>query len=412
MFEVKGKYNIAKVYQDESIVEESCIDQIRDLVDCEAYRDCQIRVMPDTHTGCAGPIGLTVKIEDKIIPATVGVDIGCGMYLFMLKGIRKENINFEDFDNYIRTHIPCGREIRSEKVAKFNDIKNLRCFRELKDTVKFEKAIGTLGSGNHFEEIDEDSKGNLYFVVHTGSRNLGKQVADYYQNLAHGICNKHLDTYFIEKANLIETYKAEGRKSEIQKALIELNKKYREEENNVSKDLAYLKDKYLEDYLFDIDICQRYASLNRETICRIVAKYFDIDFDSAEKFETIHNYIDIEKKILRKGAIAAYEGAKVIIPINMAEGSIIGIGKGCEGMNYSAPHGAGRMFSRIKAKQTFDVEEFKEAMAGIYTSCVNESTLDESPMAYKKLENILPYIKDTVDVIEVIKPVYNFKAGE
>lgn len=251
-------------------------------------------------------------------------------------------------------------------------------------------------------------------MVHTGSRNLGKQVAEYYQNLAYTTLNYHLGDYNKERESLIKSYKEEGRQKEIQTALNNLKQRYNliSQDETVSKDYAYLEGENLKDYLYDIEICQRYATLNRETICRLVAKYFGLDFESLEKFETVHNYIDLEHGILRKGAIAAYKGVKVIIPINMAEGSIIGIGKGCAEMNYSAPHGAGRMLSRIKAKENLNIEEFKASMGDVWSSCVNKDTLDESPMAYKSLKDIVPNIKDTVDIVEVIKPIYNFKASE
>lgn len=410
MFEVKGKYNTAYVYQDEDKVE--CIDQIREISNCEAYRGCNVRIMPDVHLGASSPIGFTVKLKGRVVPATVGVDINCGMYIMKLGKL--DNIDFEDFDNYIRANIPSGRNIREEKIVSFEDIYNLRCIKALKNIPSFERSLATLGSGNHFEELDKDSEGNIYFVVHTGSRNLGKQVAEYYQDLAYTTLNYHLGDYNKERESLIKTYKEEGRQKEIQTALNNLKQKYNmmSSEEKVSKDYAYLEGENLEDYLHDIEICQRYATLNRETICRLIAKYFGLDFESLERFETVHNYIDLKNGILRKGAIAAYEGVKVIIPINMAEGSIIGVGKSCAEMNYSAPHGAGRMLSRIKAKENLNVEEFKASMKNVWSSCVNEGTLDESPMAYKSLKDIIPNIRDTVDVVEVIKPIYNFKAEE
>ena len=410
MFEVKGRYNTAYVYQNEDKVE--CIDQIREISNCEAYRDCEVRIMPDVHLGASSPIGFTVKLRGKVVPATTGVDLGCGMYVMKLGKL--DNIDFEGLDNYIRVNIPSGRNIREEKIVSFEDIYNLRCIGALKNIPAFERSLASLGLGNHFEELDKDSKGNIYFVVHTGSRNLGKQVAEYYQNLAYTTLNYHLGDYNKERESLIKSYKEEGRQKEIQTALNNLKQRYNliSQDETVSKDYAYLEGENLKDYLYDIEICQRYATLNRETICRLVAKYFGLDFESLEKFETVHNYIDLEHGILRKGAIAAYKGVKVIIPINMAEGSIIGIGKGCAEMNYSAPHGAGRMLSRIKAKENLNIEEFKASMVDVWSSCVNKDTLDESPMAYKSLKDIVPNIKDTVDIVEVIKPIYNFKASE
>lgn len=410
MFEIKGKYNTTKVYQDRDKVEVSCLEQIEAISNCEAYRDCKVRIMADTHTGCSSPIGFTVEYKDKVIPATVGVDIGCGMYLVILKGIKKEDINFESFDNFIRKNIPSGLDVNDHKVVDF-DLTRLRCYDSLKETGRLERTLPSLGSGNHFQELDEDSDGEIYFVVHTGSRNLGKQVAEYYQSLAYNLCNRKVGDIRKEKEVLIKRYKEEGREKEIQKAIEDLNKKYTAEVQEViSKDYAYLEGSYFEDYLHDMKICQEFATLNRETICRKVAKYFGLNFDDLDSFEAIHNYIDIDNKVLRKGAIAAYTGKRVLIPINMAEGSIIGIGRGCGDMNYSAPHGAGRLFSRTQARNTLNVGEFEESMKGIWSSCINKNTLDESPMAYKKLEDIILNIKDTVEVIEVIKPIYNFKA--
>lgn len=261
-------------------------------------------------------------------------------------------------------------------------------------------------------ELDQGSDGEIYFVVHTGSRNLGKQVADYYQNLADGICNRGLDTYFIEKAQLIERYKVEGRKSEIQSALKELSQKYKESTEKVPKDLAWLEGSHLEDYLHDMRICQWYATLNRRIICEKVVKYFGLDWFKLRKFETIHNYIDLEQKILRKGAIDCSETKTVLIPINMRDGSIIANGKGNVNYNCSGPHGAGRLMSRNQAKESISLDDFKKSMEGIYTSCVSEDTLDESPMAYKSIESVLPWIEETADVVDIIKPIWNYKARE
>lgn len=241
---------------------------------------------------------------------------------------------------------------------------------------------------------------------------MGKQVADYYQDLADGICNHGLDTYFIEKAELIAKYKAEGRKTEIQSALKALQERYKENSNKVPKDLAYLEGQHLEDYLHDMDICQRYAQLNRETILRQICKFFNLDFDSIEKFETIHNYIDLEQKILRKGSIDCSKGKRVLIPVNMRDGAIIGIGTGNPEYNFSGPHGAGRLMSRNEARANISMEAFKESMKDIHTSCVCEDTLDESPMAYKPMESILPWITDTCEVEKIIRPVWNYKAKE
>ena len=411
MIEIKGQYNTAIIYQSE--IDDATRDQVQTIVNQPFVEGETIRIMPDCHAGAGCVIGTTMTLTNgRVCPNLVGVDIGCGMYLISLKGIKEEDIDFKALDEFIETHIPTGRNIHEEKKVKFADIQNLRCYRELKDTSKFEKAIGTLGGGNHFLELDKDTEGTIYFVVHTGSRNMGKQVADYYQDLADGVCNRQLDAYFVEKANLIETYKAEGRKTEIQAALKALTQKYKENTNKVPKDLAWLEGDHLNDYLHDMDICQRYAQLNRETICREICRFFGIDFDTAGKLETIHNYIDLKQKMLRKGSIDCSEGKGVIIPVNMRDGSIIAVGKGNKNYNCSGPHGAGRLMSRNQARENISLNDFKKSMDGIYTSCVSEETLDESPMAYKSIESVLPWIKETADVVDIIKPIWNYKAKE
>lgn len=409
MLELTGKFNSAKIFQSE--IDEATRTQVQTILDQPFVENETIRIMPDCHAGAGCVIGTTMTINNgKVCPNLVGVDIGCGMYLMKLEGIRRENIDFSALDTYIRNNIPYGMNIRGKEVIKFEKLKELRCYSNLKNTYKFELAIGTLGGGNHFLEVDE-GKDSIYFVVHTGSRNLGKQVAEHYQNLADEMCNNNLAAYFIEKERLISTLKSEGRTSEIQKALTELKKEY-ESSEKIPKDLAYLEGVYLEDYLHDMAICQEYACLNRETILRIISKFFGLDFDKVEKFETIHNYIDLENKILRKGSIDCSLGKKVLIPVNMRDGAIIAIGKGNVDYNCSGPHGAGRLMSRSEAKEKVSLEDFKESMKGIFTTCVNEETLDESAFAYKSMENIVPWIEDTCEIIEVIKPIYNFKASE
>ena len=412
MIEIKGQYNTAIIYQSE--IDEATHNQVQTIVNQPFVEGETIRIMPDCHAGAGCVIGTTMTLNNgRVCPNLVGVDIGCGMLVIRLDGVRKEDIDFSDFDKFISTHIPVGKEVYEARQAHFSEILNLKCYRELKDAGRFERAIGTLGGGNHFMELDEGSDGRIYFVVHTGSRNMGKQVADWYQDLADGLCNKGLDTYFVEKAQLIERYKAEGRKSEIQSALKELAQKYKEiNVEKVPKDLAWLEGSHLEDYLYDMRICQWYATLNRKTICEKVAKYFDIDWTSAYKFETVHNYIDLEQKMLRKGAIDCSEGKTVLIPINMKDGSIIAVGKGNQDYNCSGPHGAGRLMSRNQARENISLDEFKKVMEGIYTSCVSEDTLDESPMAYKSIESVLPWIEETAEVVDIIKPIWNYKAKE
>ena len=289
------------------------------------------------------------------------------------------------------------------------DLTELRCFRELKDTKRLERSLGSLGGGNHFIEIDKAADGTNYLVIHSGSRNLGKQVAEYYQRLAINLSRGYED-YIVKRDEIIRTYKEEGRRSEIQEALKQLKWQVYEGETPIPEDLCYLYGTYLEDYLYDVVICQRFARRNREKMAEVILDRTGIA--AGEAFHTIHNYIDTDEMILRKGAIAAHKGEKVLIPINMRDGSVLAIGKGNPDWNYSAPHGAGRIMSRTKAKNSLSMEEYKEAMKGVYTTSVNEQTLDEAPMAYKSLEDIIDVIRESVDVIDVMKPIYNFKASD
>lgn len=271
-----------------------------------------------------------------------------------------------------------------------------------------QRSLGTLGGGNHFIEIDESSDGTKYLVIHSGSRNLGKQVAEIYQNLAVEL-NIGKDDYFKKRDELISTYKAEGRRTEIQAALKKLEKEWKAKEQTIPNDLCYLYGKYLDDYLHDVEICQNFARRNREKMAEIILE--KIGAEAVTAFHTIHNYIDTKEMILRKGAIAAHNGELVLIPINMRDGSVLARGRGNPEWNYSAPHGAGRVMSRITAKETIDLVEYIESMKDVYTTSVNLSTIDEAPMAYKSLEDIIDIIKASVDVIEVLKPIYNFKAS-
>ena len=326
------------------------------------------------------------------------------------------DINLQWLDEGIRKEVPAGREGFNDTRTKFKKIQKLICYRELKNHKEFERQIGTLGGGNHFIEVDIDSNGNKYLVIHSGSRNLGNQVASYYQNLAIKLHSGY-DKYFKEKDELIKTYKAQGRKKEIQQEIKNLNIKYANRKADMPKDLCYLEGKYREDYLHDMKICQEYAILNRQTMAKnIVEKVINpmlkdkLVLKDLEQFQTVHNYLNFEDNIIRKGAVSAKKGEKLIIPINMRDGSLICIGKGNEDWNNSAPHGAGRIMSRSMAKQLVDIEEYKQSMKDIYTTSVSESTIDEAPMVYKPLEEIESNIKDTVDIVERIKPIYNFKA--
>lgn len=386
-------------------IEEEAIKQIDELLEQEPFKDCKVRIMPDVHAGKGCVIGFTADLENKVIPNIVGVDIGCGMLCVELGNIE---LNLKKLDNIINEHIPAGRNIREQKLIDFEKINELYCLRELKESKKFNRAIGTLGGGNHFIEIDIDDEGNKYLVIHTGSRNLGKQVADYYQNLAIELCSGK-EELFKKEEKIIKEYKEQGRKSEIQQALKDLEKEYKNNNPDLPKDLCYLEGKYREMYLHDMKICQEYASLNRCYIARAILLNMGMQIYQ-KHFETIHNYISFEDNIVRKGAISAKKGEKVLIPINMRDGSIIAIGKGNEDWNNSAPHGAGRIMSRMKAKETFKLDDFKESMKGIYTTSVVEETIDEAPFVYKTMQEIIDNIQDTVEIQKIIKPIYNFKA--
>lgn len=328
------------------------------------------------------------------------------------------DLDLEKLDKVINEVVPAGRNIREHKLLDFEKINELYCLRELRETKKFNRAIGTLGGGNHFIEIDIDDEGNKYLVIHTGSRNLGKQVADYYQNLAIELCSGK-EEMFKRKEEIIKTYKKLGRKTEIQKALQKLEAEYKNNKPNLPNELCYLEGKYRDMYLYDMRICQEYASLNRLHIAReILFHYFQLTVISPihnppileKRFETIHNYISFEDNIVRKGAISAKKDERVLIPINMRDGSIIAVGKGNEDWNSSAPHGAGRIMSRHKAKETFKLEEFKESMKDIYSTSVLEETIDEAPFVYKPMQEIIDNIQDTVEIEKIIRPIYNFKA--
>lgn len=391
-------------------IEQEALDQINTLIEQPSFSDCKIRIMPDVHAGAGCVIGFTADLGDKVIPNIVGVDIGCGMLTVSLGQI---DIDFEQLDRVIRERIPSGRNIHEGRITRFPEIQELHCYRELKDTKRFERSIGTLGGGNHFIEIDVDDDGCKYLVIHSGSRNLGKQVAEYYQNLAIELMQGK-DKLLEAQEKLIAEYKEQGRRSEIQAALKKLHRDFNPNPLNIPKELCYLTGKYRDDYLHDMRICQRFAVENRYQMARLILEamgWGDLD-DCGLLFETIHNYIEFESNMVRKGAISAKKGETVLIPINMRDGCILGIGKGNDDWNQSAPHGAGRLMSRRKAKETVSLDEFKQSMDGVFTTSVNESTIDESPMVYKPMDEIVANIADAVEIVKIIKPVYNFKAGE
>ena len=387
-------------------IEQEALDQINTLMEQPAFSDCKVRIMPDVHAGKGCVIGFTADLGEKVIPNIVGVDIGCGM---LTVNLGKIDIDYAKLDRVIREKVPCGYNIHEGRQEKFEEIQYLYCYRNLKDTRRFERSIGTLGGGNHFIEIDEGTDGTKYLVIHTGSRNLGKQVADYYQNLAVEIMQGK-DELYSKQEQLIAEYKAAGRRSEIEAAVKELRKTWKAKELDIPKELCYLTGKYRDDYLHDMRICQYFAVRNRNHIGMVITR--EMGWDVVDTFETIHNYIEFESNLVRKGAISAKAGEKVLIPINMRDGCIIGVGKGNEDWNCSAPHGAGRIMSRMKAREVVSLDSFREAMDGIFTTSVSAETIDEAPMVYKPMEEIIENVKDTIDILEIIKPVYNFKASE
>lgn len=433
MFEIEGKYNKAKVFA--TVVESECISQITEICNQKWLEGCQISIMPDTHAGKGATIGTTIKLKDKVSPSLVGVDISCGMLAVEIP--KSLNLNLEKIDKFINDNIPAGFEVNKEnfKGIYYGFIKNLKCYDKLKNIDHIEKSLGSLGSGNHFLEINESNIGQRYLVVHSGSRNLGKQVADIYQDIADEHCNRTMSERNLLKKELIKKLKDQGKSNEIQKALEEFNKQ-NTEKKLLAHDLCYLEGQDMKDYLHDCLICNRYASLNRRIIVQRIldfivedngykncavwideyqAHQFEFGFENNQidirsyGWETIHNYIG-DDNILRKGAISAQQGEKVIIPINMRDGSIIGIGKGNPDYNYSGPHGAGRLMSRKTAKDSITLKDFEDTMKSVYTSSVCQSTVDESPMAYKGIDDILENIADSVEVLDIVKPIYNFKA--
>ena len=398
---IKGKIGEAVSYA--SIIEDEAREQIKRMCDYELTRGSKIRIMPDVHAGAGCTIGTTMTITDKVCANLVGVDIGCGMLTSKLKD---KIIDFPTLDEACH-YIPSGFNVWDGRQKRF-DLTRLKCFRNLRDTKRLERSLGTLGGGNHFVELDKSSSGEYYLIIHSGSRNLGKQVAEYYQNLAMEL-HQGKEKYLKTREELIRTYKEQGRRQEIQGALKELT--WQKHKSDIPDDLAYLYGEYMNDYLHDIVICQEFADESRKLMAEIIVKH--CRYTVEEQFSTIHNYINVDEMILRKGAISARKGEKVLIPMNMRDGCIIGIGKGVEEWNYSAPHGAGRIMSRKAAREKLSMDEYKKTMEnnGIYTTSVNEGTLDEAPMAYKSIDNILEDVKDTADILEIIKPVYNFKAS-
>ena len=392
-------------------IEHEALNQIYMLVKQPAFSDCKIRIMPDVHAGAGCVIGFTADLGEKVIPNIVGVDIGCGMLTTNLGNI---DIDFEKLDKIIREYVPSGRKVHEEENPSVASdiIEKLHCKEQLKNIDWLKRSCGTLGGGNHFIEVDNDRNNNKYLVIHSGSRNIGKQVAEIYQQMAiDDISGK--SNFKQDSEKLIAEYKKCKREIEISNAIKELKQSYKTNTTKIPRELSYLVGKHREMYLHDMKLCQEFAEINRRTIQRIICYRMDWKVTKeTEQFQTIHNYIEHDTNIVRKGAISAKMGEKVLIPINMRDGCILGIGKGNEDWNYSAPHGAGRTMSRSKAKESILLEEYQKAMDGIFTTSVNTSTIDESPMAYKTMDEIIRNIKDTVEIVDIIKPIYNFKANE
>lgn len=385
-------------------VEDEAFQQIHALADCPAYADSKIRIMPDCHAGKGCTIGTTMTITDKITPNLVGVDVGCGMYVVPLK--KTPDPDFARFDAHLRNAVPSGNAVRDfplidDSSIIWREVQQLRCASAIDHDYAM-RSLGTLGGGNHFIEVDVDDDGEQYLVIHSGSRNLGVRVARYYQSIAERQCAQP------EGLNeVIARLKAEGRQREIQQTIASMRRP------SVSKELAYVSGQYFQDYLHDMSICQLYARWNRELIAEmLLGRDFHARALRDMPFHTIHNYIDTDHMILRKGAVSARVGEDLIIPMNMRDGSLLCVGRGNPDWNYSAPHGAGRLMSRTRAKETLSMSDFEQSMQGIYTTSVSTATIDEAPMAYKPMAEIMDCIGDTVGITKVLHPVYNFKAAD
>jgi len=408
-----------KIFTDN--IEENALEQIKQLLSIDVFSDKKIRIMPDVHAGAGCVIGFTGDLGDKVIPNIVGVDIGCGMRVLKLGQF--SDIDFHDFHEHIRSNVPSGKIVREERFG-FKSLVNeemeiyreakqlvteLRCYRELKDSGRINKSIGSLGGGNHFIELDKDDEGNVYLVIHTGSRNLGKQVAEIYQAKAIKHLTEGADKFDETIKRTIEEYKAAGRRAELQNVIKQMRREHQKAEPSLPADLCYVEGDARKDYLHDMRLCQRWAVLNRKLISLLLLKFFPL-VTIEEEFESVHNYIS-DDNIIRKGSISAADMERCIIPLNMRDGSLICIGKGNLDWNCSAPHGAGRVLSRTQAYERITMEDFEESMKGIYSESVNDFTRDESPMVYKPAEEIISNIGDTVSIETIIRPIFNFKAS-
>ncbi|MDD3429343.1 MAG: RtcB family protein [Oscillospiraceae bacterium] len=402
MIDIQGTYNIARCYTDE--LEKNAAQQIKAVCDQPAFAASKICIMPDVHAGMGCTIGTTMTITDKVVPAMVGVDIGCGMETVRLA---QREIDFAKLDALIRSEIPCGREIRDvpHLLNSKIDLSQLRCSAYVK-LERAKKSIGTLGGGNHFIEVDCNEAGELFLIVHSGSRHIGNEVAKYYQDEGfHALCGNA--KFQLDAA--IKQMKQAGNTKEIYKTIEKLKKQHTTL-TPLPRQLAYVEGALFDDYIHDMHLIQHFAVLNRKAIADVILS--NMHLTSTETFTTIHNYIDTDAMILRKGAVSAKLGEKLLIPINMRDGSLICIGRGNADWNCSAPHGAGRLMSRKDAFAALSMEQYREEMKGVYSTCIVPDTLDESPMAYKDMSEIISQIQPTAQIIERIKPIYNFKATE
>ena len=413
MIEVTGIYNTAKIFTDNC--DPATIAQVRNLMDQPSVKGAKIRIMPDCHAGAGCVIGTTMTITDKVIPNLVGVDIGCGMLATKLK---EQRINLPEFDSISQAEVPSGMRIRktAHTLADTISAEELACFRKTGCKVTpdvFRLSLGTLGGGNHFWELDRDEEGSIWLVVHTGSRRSGKDVAEYYQQRAYESLNltgrKRKQEIAAQREAFIRQIKEEGREKELSRLLRTWKPSLPEKEIAVPYEVAWCEGELFDDYIHDMKIMQSYAALNRRIITEVILKHCKLH--ATEQFETIHNYIDTDRMILRKGSVSAEKGQRLLIPINMRDGALICIGKGNPDWNESAPHGAGRLMSRSEARSSISMKDYKASMEGIYTSCVGHGTIDESPMAYKPIEEIMTNIEPSVEIISRIRPVYNYKAG-
>lgn len=410
MFELSGKYNTCKIFTDNC--DNETISQLTDLLNQESVKGSKIRIMPDTHAGKGCVIGTTMTLQDKVIPNLVGVDIGCGMLAIKLK---EKEIDLKLLDEVINKYVPAGFEIHENPVSRSFADKIIAPV----DVDKAFKSLSSLGGGNHFIEIDRDSRGNLWLVVHTGSRHLGIEVCEYYQNRAYEKLQESAKGGSLKQLinSTISELKTAHREKEISKQIEKIKADYERENNTkVPRELAYLTGQDFDDYIHDMQLTQQHAAINRKCIADTIITKMDLHPVSKDccydedYFDTIHNYIDCDNMILRKGSVSAELGERLIIPMNMRDGSLICIGKGNPDWNYSAPHGAGRIMSRSQAKDKVNLDDFEESMKGIYSTSVCESTIDESPFVYKPMQEIMDNIKDTVEIVDIIKPIYNFKA--